>query len=349
MSKGKRKDNTCLTFLEQWLEELPIMSPKTLGGAGLFVALGCFLQCRYPFPCFNVFVCLFLFIGLFCLFVERHYCAEMPKIRSALIHQDCARAANDFMRTSRTRTCYFIAFPCVIILVFGVGGCLMFGAIRLTPTLVWILLLFSAVVGISIVGYLQYICLAVYMAKLANGKGRYKSLEKKAAGYVPAGISWVQSITKLSHLYRTTFFTIGCSYIVAFSGFCFWPDMAARIDSPCFYILWGIIFVAIVLAFPVISIFEHKWIKQIVRHLKESYISDLENEQTILGKSSSPQLASAVVSISARQIMDSKDYPCSSMWGGGYAIAMTILNFVTAVSTLFTDTVPFISGLQRFF
>lgn len=349
MSTKKQTENTGLTFLEQWLMQLPITSPQALGGAGLFVALGCFLQYKYPFPCFKAFVCIFLFIGLFCLFAERHYCTEIQKIRTALILQDCASAANDFWGISRIRSSCFIAFPCVTILVFGVGGCLMFGAIQLTPTLAWILLLFSAVVGISIVGYLQYICLAIYIAKLANTKDKYKGLEKKAAGYIPAGISWVQSITKLSHLYRTTFFTVGCTYIVAFSGFCFWPDMAARVDLPCFYILWGIIFVAIVLAFPVISLLEHKWIKQIVRNLKESFISDLEREQTFLEKSLFSQLASAVVSISARQIMDSKDYPCSSVWSGGYAIAMAILNFVTAVSTLFTDTVPFISGLQRFF
>lgn len=349
MSKGKHKVNAGLTFLEEWLEKLPVTSPKVLGGAALFVALGCFLQCRYPFPRFAVFVCLFLFIGLLCLFSERHYCVEMRKIISALLPQECARTANNFMMMPRARPCCFIVFPCVTILIFGIGGCLMFGAIRLTPTLVWILLLFSAVVGTSIVGYLQYVCLAIYVAKLAHGGGQYKNLEKKATGYVPAGISWVQRITKLSHLYRTIFFTVGCTYIIAFAGFCFWPDMAAQVDSPFFYILWGIIFVAIVLTFPVISLCEHKWIKQIVQHLKDSYIRDMENEQTILRKSSSPQWASAVVSISARQIIESKDYPCSSLWGEGYAITMTIVNFIAAITTLFTDTVPFISGLQRFF
>lgn len=346
---GKRKWEIDLTCPESWLLKLPIKLPNAFGYLSVFLVVGAILQHKYPFPCFYPFVGMFLFIGSFCFLAERYYCKAIREITDALRRQECALGANFFVTTWGTCSPVFVIAPIATLLVFGTGGCLMFGAIQLTPTLIWVLLLFSVVVIISIVGYIQYICLAVYIAKLSHCAGRYKGLEKGLTNYIPAEIPWMQKLTKLSHIYRTTFFTIGCSYIIAFSGFCFWPDMAAKTDSLCFYILWCIIFVAIVLTFPIISALEHKWIKQIIQHLKESYIYDLEREQKLLKKSQSEQLVSVIVSISARQILDSKDYPFHSVWGVGYAMVMTFINFVTTITTIFTDTLPFINDLQQFF
>lgn len=338
-----------LTRPESWLLKLPIKSPNAFGYLCVFVVVGIIFQQKYPFPCFYPFVGMFLFIGFFCLLAERYYCKAIREITDALRRQECALGANFFITTWGTCSPVFVIAPIATLLVFGTGGCLMFGAIQLTPTLIWVLLLFSVVVIISIVGYSQYICLAVYIAKLSHCTGRYKGLEKGLTNYIPAEIPWMQKLTKLSHIYRTTFFTIGCTYIVAFSGFCFWPDMAARTNSLCFYILWGIIFVAIVLTFPIISAFEHKWIKKIIQHLKKSYIYDLEREKKLLRKSQPEQLVSVIVSISARQILDSKDYPLRSVWGIVYAMAITFINFVTTITSIFTDTLPFINDLRQFF
>lgn len=345
----KRKWNIDLTRPESWLLNQSAKPCKAFRYLCAFVIVGVVFQQKYPFPYFYSFVCMFLSIGVFCLLAERYYCKAIQEITATLRHQDCVLSANVFITTWGIQSPIFVVAPTAVLLIFGTGGCLMFGAIRLTPTLIWILLLFSVVVMISIVGYVQYVCLAVYIAKLSHCPGRYKGLEKGSAHYVPAEISWIQKLTKLSHIYRTTFFTIGGTYIIAFSGFCFWPDMAARTNSPYFYILWGIIFVAIVLTFPIISSLEHKWIKQIIQHLKESYIYDLEREQKLLKKAQPDQLVSVVVSISIRQILDSKDYPLRSVWGVGYAMAMTLINFVTTITTIFTDTLPFINDLRQFF
>lgn len=344
---GKR--SSILTCPEIWLSKLAVKPRKTFTFLCGFVALGVLLQQRYLFPCFYPFVALFLFIGVVCFLSERHYCKEIRKITDTLRHQKCTAAANFFMSTWGTCSTWFVVAPAATVLVFGIGGCLMFGALQLTPTLIWVLLLFTAVVAISIVGYLQYLCLAVYIAKLSRSSGRYRALEKGPANYIPAELSWVQKLTGLSHRYQAVFFTIGCAYITAFSGFCFWPEMEAKTNTPFFYLLWGIIFVAIVLTFPIISVLEHRWIKQIVRHLKESYIYDLEKEQRLLKRFHSEQFASIVVSISARQILDSKDYPFRSLWGSGYALIMTIINFTVTATTIFTNTLPFISDLRRFF
>lgn len=346
---GRRKWDINLTRPESWLLKLPVRSPRALGCLCVFVTVGVVFQQKYPFPCFYPFAGMFLFIGLFCLFAERYYCKAIREITAALRHQENTSGANIFITTLGTQSSVFAIAPIVTLLVFGIGGCLMFGAIQLTPTLIWILSLFSAVVIISIVGYCQYICLSIYIVKLSHCTGRYKGIEKGPINYIPAEMPWIQKLTQLSHIYRSTFFTVGCTYIVAFWGFCFWPDMAAKINSLWFYILWAIIFVAIVLAFPVISVLEYKWIKRIIQHLKESYIYDLERERKLLKKSQPEQLIVAIISISARQILDSKDYPLRSIWGIGYAIAMTFINFMATITTIFTDTLPFIGDLLQFF
>ena len=74
----------------------------------------------------------------------------------------------------------------------------MFGAIRLTPTLIWMVVLFVVVVYISIIGYLQYIVLAIYIYNLAHGSGDYRNLPKSAVECIPAQLEWIQALTRLS-------------------------------------------------------------------------------------------------------------------------------------------------------
>lgn len=62
----------------------------------------------------------------------------------------------------------------------------MFGAMEVAPTLIWVLILFSFVVYISIIGYLQYIVLTIYIHNLAHCSGDYCILPKAAVGCIPA-------------------------------------------------------------------------------------------------------------------------------------------------------------------
>lgn len=257
------------------------------------------------------------------------------------------KPANLFMRGVGTKSAIFIAAPTIIVLVFEIGGCLMFGSIYLSPTLIWILLLFATVVYISIIGYIQYIFLAVYIFKLSRGKNRYKGLEKNSVECIPADIPWIKRLTKLAHIYRSAFFTLGCAYIIAFAAFCYLPEFNADVQSASFFLLWGIIFFAIVLTFPVISIMEYQWIKQIVTQLKESYVIDLENECNLMSKTNPTPLTYLVKSICARQVLNSKEYPLPSMWTASYAAILSVVNFVASVTTIMGGIKPIINALQQ--
>lgn len=174
--------------------------------------------------------------------------------------------------------------------------------------------------------------MAIYIRNLATGSGKFRKLSKSMAECFPAQLDWLQELTKLSHTYRSCFFTLGSSYIITFGAFCWLPEMQANTSSPAFFVLWGIIFVVIVLLFPVVSILEYMWIKRIVEHLKSSYIEDLEAESRLSLKASthvlSPSTERLAQALYAMQIMNSRDYPLKSAWTSCYATVLSIFNVI---------------------
>lgn len=146
----------------------------------------------------------------------------------------------------------------------------MFGALELNPALCWILCLFSIVVYISIVGYLQYMSLFLYVIKLADSKNTYPNKQLEVAEDITVELEWLQNLTKLCRIYRCAFFLLGSLYILAFGLFCFLPKMATNTNTAWFFILWSIISIAIVIAFSITALIEQKKIKVIALRIKEN-------------------------------------------------------------------------------
>ncbi len=229
----------------------------------------------------------------------------------------------------------------------------MFGAMEITPTLVWVLILFFFIVYISIIGYLQYVVLAIYIHNLAQSSGDFRKLPKATIGCIPAQLDWLQDLTKLSHTYRSSFFTLGSAYISAFSAFCWLPEMLADTTSTSFYVLWGIILVVIVSFFPLISILEYKWIKKIVEQLKVSYIKDLTSEKKLDPKLKvtpiSPSFQRLLQMLCATQIINSRDYPLKSSWATCYAAFLTLLNLSATILTIAQGISTIVTDLPQIF
>lgn len=304
----------------------------------VFMATGLFLNMQWHFPCFTVFSLCFLFIGGLGLWAVSYFSRQMEHITAAIANQPAARKANLFYFRHCVDSFLYIMGPLMIILIFGIGCCSMFGAIQLTPTFIWMIALFVAVVYVSIIGYLQYIVLAIYIRNLAHGSGDYHHLPKSEVECVPARLEWVQMLTKLSHTYRSAFFTLGSTYIMGYSAFCWLPEMQANTSSLAFFLLWGIIFLVIVFLFPIVSVLEYQWIKMLIEQLKICYIKDLTVENDIKAKSgitsSSLAIQRLVQTLYAAQIFNSKDYPFKSAWETSYAALLSVLNFVAAVATI---------------
>lgn len=303
-----------------------------------FVISGVFLNVEWRFPHFPVFCICFLFIGSLAVWSVTYFSQKMKHITAIVSNQPAAKRANFFYFRHCVNSSLYIFGPLTIIFIFGMGCWSMFGAIRLTPTLIWMVVLFVVVVYISIIGYLQYIVLAIYIYNLAHGSGDYRNLPKSAVECIPAQLEWIQALTRLSHIYRSAFFSLGSAYIIGYGAFCWLPEMQANTSSPAFYILWGIIFIVIVMLFPVISVLEYHWIKMIIEQLKVCYIMDLVKEKNIKEKNETMRLSPAVQrlvqTLCATQILNSKDYPFKSVWENGYAALLSVFNFAAAITTI---------------
>lgn len=323
----------------KWPQFLLNHKTKFLSLFVLYVILGISLQQQWNFPHFYEFMFCFLFIGCLGMAAISYFTSKMKYITSLLAHQPAARKGNYFYHRYCSDSVLYILGPLLIIFVFGIGGCAMFGAIRLTPTLIWILVLFFFVVHTSIIGYLQYIALAFYIRNLAYSSDEYKYLEKTPTECIPAKLAWLQELTRLSHTYRSAFFTLGSAYILAFGAFCWLPEMQADRTSFAFYLLWGIIFCVIVILFPVVSLLEYGWIKEIVGHLKDRYILDLALENQISSKTNLKMRQplpyhQLIHTICATQILNSKDYPITSTLTTCYAAILSFFNFLAAIMTV---------------
>lgn len=304
----------------------------------LFTAIGLLLNFQWKFPYFPIFSLCFLFIGGLGLWAVSYFCKKIDHIIATLANQPAATKANLFYFRHCNNSTLYIIGPLMIILIFGAGCCSMFGAIQLTPTFIWMISLFISVVYVSIIGYIQYIVLAIYIWNLVHGSGDYRNLPKSAVECVPAQLEWIQMLTKLSHTYRSAFFTLGSAYIMGYSAFCWLPEMQANTSSLTFFTLWGIIFLAIVLLFPIVSVLEYRWIKTLIEQLKICYIKDLAAENDIKAKNgmmSSPFMMQWLVqTLCATQILNSKDYPFKSAWETSYATLLSVFNFVAAAATI---------------
>lgn len=311
------------------------------------------LNKHWKFPHFIEFVVCFTFIGFLSLWAITYFSKKMRIITSALVNQPAAKRTNLLYFRYCTNSVVYVFVPLGIAIIFGTCGCLMFKAISLTPTLIWILILFFLVVYISIIGYLQYIILAIYISNLAHSREVYRHLPKTAVGFIPARLEWLQEITKLSHIYRNCFFTLGGAYILAFGAFCWLPEMQADTTIFAFYLLWGIIFVVIVLLFPIVSVLEYKWIKKIVENLKTNYIKDLTLENKLDAKNefnpTSPSFKRLVKMLCATQIINSKDYPIKSAWTTCYAAILAILNLAATLLTIAQGVASISNVIPQFF
>lgn len=319
-----------------------------------FCGMGVVLYQYYSFPYFEFYVCIFGSIGLLARGAIKYYIKSMPQITTSVTIASKEQPASIFYYKYIYKDIIYAIFPTIIVIIFGCGGIVMFRSLSIDILFVWIMLLFIIVVYISIVGYIQYIFLAIYIYKITISKPELLNFQHSLNECIPADLEWIQSLAKLSHIYRTVFFTIGSMYIMAFGAFCYLPEFNVICNSLIYYILWSIILIAIVIIFPVISILEHCWIKRIVKKVKDTYISDLKKETNYL-KKACKNIGTINVqvlfleNIYAFRIMESRDYPITSIWNVGYGVLLAIINFLATLITILQG-IPMISnGLHRFF
>lgn len=317
-----------------------------------YMSTGFLLRLYFKFPYFFLYFCIFSIIGIIAGGAIYYYIKNFSNTTALTVTQQAAQSANAFYYKQIYSNPIYAVFPFLIVFIFGYGGCNMFDALSIDLLFVWIMILFAFVVYISIVGYIQYIFLAIYIFKLASSKHEFSGLSHSIHECIPAEVEWIQNLTKISHIYRNAFFTIGSLYIIAFGAFCYLPEFEANRESLAYYVLWSIIILAIVLVFPIVSILNYIWIKKIVEKIKHAYISDLETEADYLKKSSKKekkyQLQTTFFeNIYALKIKESRNYPITSGWSTGYSVILSLFNFLTTIIAIIKEFPTFLGVLHQ--
>lgn len=222
------------------------------------------------------------------------------------------------------------------ILAFGVGGIYIYSSIDFTPTLIWFLLYFIVVVYLSMLAYLQYIRCAVYIHKAANNDLPFKKIISPDKEELPPNLTWITRMTKISHSMRNMFFMVGVLYIFAFAVFCFSKEYNVRIDATTFYLLWTIIFLFIVLAFPSVTALNIINIKKIVVKTKDAYVHELLFENKIVSVSDvtfGDKVTSIVRNYCISIILNTPNYPKGKLTAISSLIA-TLINLAASAVTI---------------
>lgn len=301
--------------------------------AVLFISLYC--NYKYPFPHFIFFFLIFLFIGVGALEAVLYYNRTIDTVISLTVKEPPCEKARIIIQKYRDLKINWI-IPILVIITFGVGGCAIFSNLELTPTFICCLLIFIPVVYISIIGYLKYVYLCIFIYKIAFSPKRYKNLPIMKSAKVPPVINWYKKIESLFIVYQGSFFIFGLLYIIAFAKFCFSPEYGVYINSIIFYFLWGIIFIAVVVTFPAVVHIEKIWIKKIKENIIEYYF--LESKKEILffeqKKGFSELVADAIRRNIIEGILMKEEKEILSIIFGAYSKTMSIINFVVSIITI---------------
>lgn len=234
----------------------------------LNIILSIVLNKLYPFPHYNIFFALFVIIFLTTSFAINKFFTELDSILNGL------GVEHEFIvlyHKHKTNIYFYIIIPILTIVIFGFVAISIFEKFKFSLTFLLLLLNFVLCVWTSMIAYIQYLFL-LNILKCLNSYDNYTSLQI-SENSIPAQNKWIVKLTKLFHIYSIGFFISGTLYIIGYGLFNFSNEMNVNTQSCLNYILWIIIFVAIIMGFPIFFIYGYNKIKTIVELLKDKYIN----------------------------------------------------------------------------
>jgi len=228
-----------------------------------------------PFPLYYYFSFIFTAIAFIAVFTVRYFAKEMDKIMVDVSSEPKFRIAKyNYLRFLDVKFYYFIPFS--MIFLYAGTGIPMIQSFRLNCSMAYALSAFTITVYFSILAYIQYISLAVFIYQVKNSDEKYLDYMEQ----MPANTDTLYKLSYLIKVYRNSFFSMGTLYIIAFGLFTLSGAFGVLLDfSNMFLIIgWSVILIAIVIAFPVVSIFERSWMMEIVRKLKTESVMDIRKK-----------------------------------------------------------------------
>lgn len=202
-------------------------------------------------------------------------------------------------------------------------------------------------------GYVQYLCFLwfVYQAgKLKYGNRSYNI-------YSPAETPWVIQIAKTSQKLRSFFLWIGLIYVIEY-GILVPTDKISFVNktislntsnNTAFLISWAVLFLLVIVAFPIINHYQQKFVVDLVETLKDQTVEDLSllmAEERRNTKNKKQRMSTVIAySVIIENIRGAKSYPIKQMFG--YETIMTFMTFVVHAMNLYSKvaSIPQLSTL----
>lgn len=191
-------------------------------------------------------------------------------------------------------------------------------------------------------GYAQYLCFLwfVYQA----GKLKYRSESYNV--YAPAATPWVTQIAKTSQKLRSFFLWIGLIYVIEYGMLVptdkiSFADDTISLNTPnnaAFLVSWVVLFLLVIIAFPIINHYQRKFVVDLVENLKGQTVQDLSTlmaEERRNDPDKKRRMSTVITySVVIENIRNSKSYPIKQLFG--YETVMTFVTFVVHVINLYS-------------
>lgn len=273
-----------------------------------------------PFPLYGYFAFLFSFIAIVEVLAISFFVKQMDLILIEVSGEPKFRNAKYIYEKFQNSKSAFI-IPFVVIFTYGGTGIPMIQTFELNCSMLFALVVFVPTVYLSIFVYMQYINLAVFIYQANICQEKYLAYLEQS----PANSKILYLISELVTLCRNSFFSIGTAYIIAFGLFtlsgAFGIDVS--IHNFCLVLGWGIIAIAIVIVFPVVSLLEKWWLSSIIRNLKTISTKKIQKDY-IVKNGDKLQASDLIISI-----WQTPDYPINETVSLGYGVITTLVNLIT--------------------
>lgn len=322
-NNASQKEKIDFSVINNFIRDLSIRQIFFISASALVISI--VLNAFYPMKLYTIKVIIMVSILLIAIYAEQKFIAAIDNLNTKMTGNRSSKIMGikvKFLRRVKGSHNFFI--PMFFIVFFG-SSAITLGLVNIDPLGVCCLIAFVVIVYFSIVGYMQYMYLALFIKDLSE-------TDFNEAGQIynktyPAKTGWLIDITKLYQLYRNCFFVTGSLYIIAFYIFTYKFQIT---EYPLVFICWGVIFIAIVVLFPVTCLSEYINIQAIVSNIKEA--AALDYSKRIRSQENEPEYVNLIINI-----METSEYPYKDLLGKGMATLLSAANFAAAIYPIYTD------------
>lgn len=284
--------------------------------------LGAYANKITPFPLYYYFTIIFTCIAIIVVLVVCFFAKKMEAVMIEVGGEPRFRVAKYFYFNILNAKLYYL-IPFSMIILYAGTGISMIKNFQLNASMVYALFVFTITVYFSILAYIQYISLAIFIYKVRCSNEKYLDYIEQS----PANTKVIYMMSSLIKIYRNAFFSIGSLYIIAFGLFTLSGEFGVIINLSNVFLLigWLVILVAIVIVFPLVSFLEKGWMVAIIRELKVEYTLKIKKTYA---KNDSDKLQASDLIIS---IWQTPEYPFRESLSILYASLSAMVNLLTVM------------------